>query len=359
MAYPKVIIESKKLINNAHNTLSLCAKKGIEVVGVIKGVNGLDEIIRLLIIAGYKTLASSRLVQLQRVKEIDPSILTYDLRIPMISEASEVIKWADISLNSSLEVLRELDKQARLQNKIHKVIIMADCGDLREGIFKDDELVETAYIVEKELKNLYLLGIGTNLGCYGSIMPTPEKMKELIAKAELVNAKIGRPIEVVSGAASTALPLVGKDIMPKGITQLRIGDALYVSDLDECFNYEVYPEEEEPFTLHAEIIEIQEKPSYPIGTIAVDAFGNKKEYVDKGIRKRALLAVGRQDLGDCLHLKPLDKKIIVMGGSSDHTIIDVSDCEQNYKVGDIIKFHIMYENLMMLCQSSYVEKEFI
>ena len=37
----------------------MCNDIGIEVVGVIKGINGLEEIIKTLIDAGFKTLASS------------------------------------------------------------------------------------------------------------------------------------------------------------------------------------------------------------------------------------------------------------------------------------------------------------
>lgn len=359
MSYPKFIIDKKKLKNNAMNALKMCNNLGIEAVGVVKAVNGLDKVIEILIEAGFKTLASSRLSQLKKIKEINPNILTYDLRIPMLSEVDELVSCADISLNSSLEVLKELNRVASEQNKVHGVIIMTECGDLREGIFDEEELLNTVYTIEKELKNLHLLGIGTNLGCYGSIMPTPEKMMELISKADKVSEAIGRRIEVVSGGASTSLPLVAKETMPKGITQLRIGDALYISDLDDCFDYKVFSDDDEAFTLQAEIIELKDKPSHPIGTIAVDAFGNKKEYEDKGIRRRALLAVGRQDLGDCLHLRPLDPNIEVIGGSSDHTILDITESEHCYKIGDIVSFHVMYENLLMLSQSEYVEKEYI
>lgn len=359
MTYPKFIIDKKKLKNNAKNVLDMCNKLGIEVVGVVKGINGLEGVIKILIDAGFKTLASSRLSQLRKIKEISPGILTYGLRIPMLSEVDELVSCADISLNSSVEVLRELNRAAFQQHKRHNVIIMVECGDLREGIFDEEELLNTAIEVEKELSNLHLLGIGTNLGCYGSIMPTPEKMLELISKADKVSEAIGRKIEVVSGGASTSLPLVGKQIMPKGINQLRIGDALYISDLDDCFQYKVFSDEDEAFTLQAEIVELKDKPSHPIGTIAVDAFGNKKEYVDKGMRRRALIAVGKQELGDCFHLRPLDKRIEIIGGSSDHTILDITECKNRYCLGDIISFHVMYENLLMLSQSEYVEKEYI
>ena len=220
MSYPKFIIDKKKLKNNAMNALKMCNNLGIEAVGVVKAVNGLDKVIEILIEAGFKTLASSRLSQLKKIKEINPNILTYDLRIPMLSEVDELVSCADISLNSSLEVLKELNRVASEQNKVHGVIIMTECGDLREGIFDEEELLNTVCTIEKELKNLHLLGIGTNLGCYGSIMPTPEKMMELISKADKVSEAIGRRIEVVSGGASTSLPLVAKETMPKGITQL-------------------------------------------------------------------------------------------------------------------------------------------
>ena len=60
-----------------------------------------------------------------------------------------------------------------------------------------------------------------------------------------------------------------------------------------------------------------------------------------------------------MHLRPLDKKLEVMGGSSDHTILDITDCDIDYKVGDIVEFYLMYENLLMSCQSEYVKKVFI
>ena len=52
--------------------------------------------------------------------------------------------------------------------------------------------------------------------------------------------------------------------MPEGITQLRVGDALYISDLDDCFDYKVFPDEDEAFTLQAEIVELKNKPSHPL-----------------------------------------------------------------------------------------------
>ncbi len=69
MSYPKFIIDKKKLKNNAKNALEMCNNLGIETVGVVKAVNGLDKVIEILIEAGFKTLASSRLSQLKKLKK--------------------------------------------------------------------------------------------------------------------------------------------------------------------------------------------------------------------------------------------------------------------------------------------------
>ena len=65
------------------------------------------------------------------------------------------------------------------QNKIHEIILMFDLGDLREGIFYQDEYLKTVAEI-LNLSNLRLTGIGTNLTCYGGIIPTKENLSELI-----------------------------------------------------------------------------------------------------------------------------------------------------------------------------------
>lgn len=101
------------------------------------------------------------------------------IRIPMRSEVEDVIRLTDISLNSEMVVLEALDAEAKRQSKVHQVILMADMGDLREGYWDKEEMADVAVYVENELTNLKLIGIGTNVGCYGSIAPTVEKLEEL------------------------------------------------------------------------------------------------------------------------------------------------------------------------------------
>ena len=113
------------------------------------------------------------------------------------------------------------------------------------------------------------------------------------------------------------------------------------------------------FRLKAEVIEVKDKPSYPVGTIAIDAFGHTPTYVDRGIRRRALLAMGKVDYGDPAELLPMDKGIEVLGASSDHTIIDVEDAERDYKVGDIMTFDICYATVVYLTNCRNVHIAFV
>ena len=208
----------------------------------------------------------------------------------MLSEVSDVLKITDISLNSEVEVLKALNEEAKKQGKTHDVILMKDLGDLREGFWDENEIINTSLLVENELSNLHLLGIGTNLGCYGSVVATKEKLEELVTVAEHIEEKIGRKLEYISGGATSSLPRVFDGDMPERINMLRVGEGIILPsgikdecNLDNDFMYD------DVFKLKAEIIEIKEKPSYPVGELSVDAFGNKQEYKDIGIRKRALV----------------------------------------------------------------------
>ena len=101
------------------------------------------------------------------------------LRTPAVSQLDKVVQLADVSLESDIDVLCALNGEAMEAGVIHQVILMVELGDLREGFWKQEELLQAAMLTEFQLKNLKLLGIGTNLGCYGFIVPTLEKLTEL------------------------------------------------------------------------------------------------------------------------------------------------------------------------------------
>ncbi|MBQ9060845.1 MAG: alanine racemase, partial [Firmicutes bacterium] len=250
--------------------------------------------------------------------------------------------------------------QARLQDKKHNVILMADCGDLREGIWDKDEMVEVAEMVEKELRNLHLAGVGVNVGCYGSIMATPEKLQELVDIAERIEERIGRELEIISGGATSSLMRVMDGNLPERINMLRVGEGILLAyDLPHLYGYEMDDMYQDAFVLRTEVIEIKDKPSHPVGEIGFDAFGHRIQYEDRGIRRRALVGIGKCDYGDPAELLCREKSAEVLGASSDHTILDVQDVKRKLKVGDIIEFDIKYATIVYLTNSPNIEKVYI
>jgi predicted amino acid racemase len=238
---------------------------------------------------------------------------------------------------------------------------MADLGDLREGIIDKDELVRTAKFIEEKLDHVHLAGIGTNLGCVGAVVPTKEKMEMLCEWAEAVEDAISRPLEIVSGGASSSLMPVIDGVMPSKINNLRIGALVICGPLEDyrtCYGREEADVlSDEVFILEAEVIESGIKPTHPIGELGVNAFGERAVYDDRGDRKRVLLAIGRADYGDIGALVPMLEGAEVTMASSDHTVMDVEDCDADLKVGDKVKFKLRYSAILSLTASENVHKE--
>lgn len=354
--YPRVTVDLKKLRNNVDQILKRCKEQNIEVAGVIKGCTGLPKCAQVFADGGCSFVASSRLEQIEDAKNfgIDKPFML--IRIPMPSEVPDAIRLTDISLNSEIETLKAMDVEAGKQGKVHQVILMVDLGDLREGFWDKEELLEAALMVENDLPNLELAGVGTNLGCYGSINATADKLNELIADAEMIEEKIGRQLRYIAGGATTSIPRLLEGDMPERINLLRIGEGIILGkDLRDLWGYDMSFLYQDVFTLEAEIIELKDKPSHPVGEIMFDAYGFKQEYEDRGIRKRALLGLGKVDYTFPDMIYPHDEGIEILGASSDHTIIDVEDAQRQFKVGDTMKFNLCYATIVYATNSPNVK----
>ena len=358
--YPCLEIDLTKLRENVAAMKALCEKQGIEMAGVIKGFSGILRCAREYEKAGVSYIASSRLEQLAAVKKDGIKTPTMCIRISMLSEVQDLVRVADCSLQSEIAALSAVEQAAQEAGKIHDVILMVDLGDLREGFWTLEQLTEAALLVENDLPHVHLLGIATNLGCYGSIEATPEKMSELIEKAEVIEKKIGRKLKYIGGGATTSLPLVINRKMPPRINLLRIGEAaIYARDLPDFFHLPLPFLHEDVFVLKAEIIEKKVKASHPIGNITVDAFGRRHEYEDRGMRMRALAAIGKVDYGDPFDLIPREAGVEIIGASSDHTILDIENAERDIRIGDIIEFGVRYGTGVDLTNSPNVKQYFI
>lgn len=358
--YPRIEISVGKIYENAKTVVDYCGNRGVSISGVIKGFNGIPRIAKELKRAGCAHLASSRLEQLVRLRKHIPDFPFMLLRIPMLCELEMLVSHIDISLNSELETIMRIEQHCRKLGKKHGIILMLDLGDLREGFYDSKDLIDAAIYIEKNLKHVILLGIGTNLGCYGSVVPTAENLGELCRIAAEIESLIGRKLEMVSGGGTTSIPLLLSGKMPSGINHLRVGEEILLDrDLPDLWGVSLPGMHQDTFTLKAQVIEVKNKPTHPVGELFLDAFGNKPVYQDRGIRRRALLAVGKGDFVQHDKLIPLTKGIEIIGSSSDHLIIDIEDCRKEIKVGDILAFHMFYGPMLYLTGSRSVKKVYL
>lgn len=357
--FPELAIDLDILASNVRALAGLCRSRGVRLTGVVKGADGMPPVARAMLAGGCDEIASSRIGQLRALREAGIGSPLLLVRVPAPGELAETARWADRSLQSEESVLRALDREADRAGRRHGVILMLDLGDLREGWFDEAELLEAAVRTERDLSALELLGIGTNLGCYGSILPTAENLGRLAVTAGRIEDRIGRRLEVVSGGATSSIRLLLSDTLPRGIKNLRVGEGLLTArDLPHFHKVNVPGVSPGVFTLRAEVIEVRTKPSHPVGEIFIDAFGERPTYSDRGPRKRALLAVGKQDFGKHESLVPLEPGIKVIGSSSDHLICDVEDLARPLAPGDILEFGLFYPALLFAAQSRYVRKTF-
>ncbi len=354
MNYPIVEIDTNKIKHNVEIIVNSCKDKGIKVAGVTKVFCGMPEIAKAYVDGGIDYLADSRVENLMKLKDFSqPKIL---LRLPMKSEAELVVEYADISLNSEIETIKALSEKALEKDKVHQIILMVDLGDLREGYYKEEDIYSAVEEI-LDLKGVRLIGIGTNLTCYGGVIPDDTNLGRLVKIGENIEEKYNIKLEIISGGNSSSLHLILEDKIVSGINNIRLGESL-VLGRETAYGNKIEDTYEDAFQLVAEIIEVKEKPSIPTGKIGMDAFGKEPTFVDKGIIKRIIAAIGKQDV-EFDTIIPLDKDISILGGSSDHLLLDGTESNINYKVGDTIRFNLSYGGILSTMTSEYVKKKII
>ncbi len=345
MPYPCITADLTKMVENVALVKEKCAAYGIDIIGVTKGFCAHPDLAGAYVEGGVSGLGDSRLKNLKRLQKFP--VPKHLLRIPMLSEVEPVIRYADISLNSELATIEALGREAARRGKVHKIILMVELGDIREGVLLEEVPGYVRAILN--IEGVMFLGIGANLSCFGGVIPDENNMGRLAGLAEQVEEELGVDVKVVSGGSTSAVPLVNRGLMPARINHLRLGEIFIIgTNGPEQIHTDV-------FKMQAEIIEVKKKHSVPVGEIGLDAFLRKPVFEDRGVRKRALLAVGRQDV-DPDHITPCDREIEIIGASSDHLIADIDSCARNYRVGDVVEFNLNYVSILRLMTSEYVHK---
>ena len=351
---PMLEIDLNKIRYNSSQVVERCHQQGIEVIGVTKGFSAMHQIVSAMVEGGVDGLADARMenvIELRKKGFTQPITM---LRLPRLSSVINVVQHTNTSINSEMTVIKALAKAAKKLDKIHKVILMVDVGDLREGILQENVLDIAQQI--SCLEGIKLSGLGTNMGCFGGILPSPKNLGKLVEMGHAVERQLGHKLEIISGGGTSSLFLVENHQIPAGVNQLRIGEGILLGT-DTTNSRKISWLNHDAFLLRAEVIEVNSKPTIPTGTIGRDAFGNIPEFVDIGIRKRAIVSMGKQDV-NIDGISPIDEKLIILGASSDHLIVDITDSDQLIKVGDQIAFSLTYAGVLSVSDSKYVGKLF-
>ncbi len=329
----RIEVDWASVRHNAAQMVAYCGEHGIDVVGVTKCFCGHPAVARAMLAGGIQMIGESRLLHIRRLREggIDAPMML--LRLPRMSRADEVVRLAQVSLNSEVETVKALSQAAQSQGIRHQVILMVEVGDRREGMMPEDVVEAARHVVG--LPGIQLVGLGVNVACIGGVLPTRENEQRLVDAVIAVESALSAKLSIVSGGKTDHVDLILRGDMPTRVNQLRIGHGILLGP--------ALPETPLPFDFHpvfnvvAEVIELKVKPSLPEGPIAVDAFGRVPEWEDIGVRQRALLAMGEQDL-HIGSLQPRRPGAFIVGASSDHLVVDVTDADPPVKLGDEMAF---------------------
>ncbi|AFL84480.1 putative amino acid racemase [Belliella baltica DSM 15883] len=309
-----------------------------------------------LIDLGVREIHDSRISNLAKVKEINPDVQTVYIKPPSKRNMEKMVRYADVSLNSELTTIKWISEEAVKQKRKHKIIIMVETGDLREGVM-GDHLIDF-YAAIFELPNIEVIGLGTNLNCLNGVMPSSDKLIQLSLYKQIIELKFNKKIPWVSAGTSVTIPLMLHQQLPKGVNHFRVGETLY-------FGIDLFEEKVidgmngDVFELFAEIIEMQEKPLLPSGSLAANPQGEVIEIDESLYGKssfRAILDIGLLDV-DPKHLIPEDGEFEILGASSDMIILNLGINAKKYKVGDLVKFNLKYMGALGIMNSSYVDKK--
>ncbi|MDV6374753.1 alanine racemase [Deinococcus arenicola] len=309
----------------------------------------LNEVIRL----GHLELLDSRISNLRAIKELSPEAQTVYIKPPASALIEDLVKWADVSFNTELATIRAISAEAVRQDRQHLIIIMIEMGDLREGVLRED--IVAFYEQVFQLPNIKIIGIGTNLNCLNGVMPSEDKLIQLGLYKKIIELTNNVDIQWISAGTTVTIPLLKAGGLPQAINHFRIGEALF-------FGQDLVAEDtfagmhDDVLELHAQIIELAEKPTTPSGTLGKNPFGVTAEAESNGSTShRAILDVGYLDISP-QYLEPVDERLEVIGGSSDMLVLNVGDNEAGLKVGSYVKFRLKYMGALHLMNSTYIDK---
>jgi len=359
----ELVVKTENIIRNIQKLDDFLKKQNIQWSLVSKVLSGdisfLKKILTDDIVNRLHSVGDSRLSSLKTIKNLNPELITIYIKPPAQNLVSNIVRYADITVNTSFRTIEALSKEAVKQKKIHKIIIFIELGELREGVVREN-IVEF-YKKVFNLPNIEIIGIGSNLGCMYGIEPTYDKLLQLSLFKQLLEQMFNKKIPLISGGSSITLPLINRKLVPKAVNHFRIGEAAFfgTSPLD---NKRFQKLSTDTFRFNANVIELEEKNSVPDGVISDASIGHTSEIMENEPSYktyRAIMDFGILDV-DVNDIKPKDENINFIGTTSDMTVYDIgqninSQLKAKYQVGNKMTFIPNYMATARLMNSKFID----
>jgi predicted amino acid racemase len=257
-----------------------------------------------------------------------------------------------------MDALEALDAAARRRDKKHRVVVMVEIGELREGVLPSSLI--SFFRRAGQFPNLDVIGLGANVGCLSGTIPTIEQLSPLPLYRKLLEHEFGFPLPLVSAGSSVVLAALLRGNVPDGINHYRIGEAVFLGT--DLIHGGLLPDFENAMAIDAEIIEIKEKNLVPLGEISGDlapfeSVGRSDGFPgERG--HRALVSIGQLDT-EVSGLDPVDPEHSIVGASSDISVVNLGTNPGRLCVGDTIRFRPSYSAVARAMSSRYLRRELI
>jgi predicted amino acid racemase len=331
MSNPRLRIDLPKITHNARRAVEIARGHGVEVMGVTKGAAGVPEVAKAMLAGGIESLADSRLDNIARLRAAGIQAPVTLLRSPGPSDIPRTVELADASLNSDEEIVEALSIEARMQRKIHGVILMVDLHTGREGLPPDR--VPAACRRLRSLPGIQFQGIGAYFHLASSSEIHLQGLQAFVPLAKQIALELGQPPAVLSGGSSNIFrTLMVEGHANPGINHLRIGTAILLGFASSLNPIIMEGFERDTFILQVEVIEAK-----------------------AGKPGEAILALGKLDT-DPQFLFPLNPGVNLRDASSDHLMVRI---DPSPRVGDWVSFRLGYPALCRLMVSPYVQIEYV
>jgi predicted amino acid racemase len=365
MRYPKMTVNSEKILSNALIVNDICQKHGILALGVTSGMAGDPRLAEIYAEAGFAGVCDGKLSSLARIKNTPGKCSSLPRRLARPaapSELAELPNVADSSFQSDVSTILSLDEICLKSGSIHDVLLLIDIGDLGDG-FISKELNSLPSSLEGLGGGVRIIGVAAAFAVASGVLPSAKNMSELVSYRDALQEGFGFGLPKVSVGGTPCLKLIEAGLVPDAVNEFRIGEGVVLGvdrASDRAFDFL----DGSAVTVSAEITECRHKPSVPYGELGMPAYGYRSIFIDRGMRKRAVLAMGWQDT-DIYSLDPVREDVHVLTASSDRTIVDVTEAdsfrnpEESFKPGDIVEFKPSYSAMLAAASSQDVLVNFV